>query len=206
MARSRSNTDWVVAGGKPGEVGWCTRCGTGLTIGLPQPVPVLTAAMKAFVGIHKSCKPGNNFEQPAQTPDEWIAGRDTGRSSATIWSVMTGKPTHYSGFDAPYDPADFGRCFEDWQRLWWRETTLILSSDGYYMSPGDIEAEITERGHPVAWGDPKKILPSGYKSWAHFHEVNHSEEGPNGILRRRIGGNCIGHGAGTWDLIVGEFC
>lgn len=41
----------------------------------------------------------------------WLAGGDTGTSSITIWSVMTGwsmpdgrDPSH------PHDPADFGRC------------------------------------------------------------------------------------------------
>jgi hypothetical protein len=38
-----------------------------------------------------------------------------------------------------------------------------------------------------------------------FHRDNESVEGPNGLLRAAIGGSCIGHGEGTWDLITGEF-
>lgn len=45
-----------------------------------------------------------------------------------------------------------------------------------------------------------------YENEAHFHEVNHSMRGPNGLLRRKIDGeHCIGHGEGTWDLCVGEY-
>jgi hypothetical protein len=38
-----------------------------------------------------------------------------------------------------------------------------------------------------------------------FLEANQAERGPNGLLRSQIGRGCIGHGSGTWDLIVGEF-
>jgi len=39
----------------------------------------------------------------------WFQGHDTGTSSETIWSVMTGYPIQRA--DAPWDPADFGRCY-----------------------------------------------------------------------------------------------
>ena len=39
----------------------------------------------------------------------WFRGFDTGVSSLTIWSVMTGHPVQNTGI--PYDPADFGRCY-----------------------------------------------------------------------------------------------
>lgn len=39
----------------------------------------------------------------------WIAGRDTGVSSKTIWSVMMGVTPEYAG--EPSDPDDFGRCY-----------------------------------------------------------------------------------------------
>jgi hypothetical protein len=41
--------------------------------------------------------------------DAWICGCDTGTSSKTIFSVMTGSPTGRA--DIPYDPDDFGRCY-----------------------------------------------------------------------------------------------
>ena len=35
---------------------------------------------------------------------------------------------------------------------------------------------------------------------------NNAEHGPNGLVRSKIDGHhCIGHGAGTWDLEVGDF-
>lgn len=38
----------------------------------------------------------------------WFAGSDTGTSSKTIWSVMTGR--RVDRVDIPYDADDFGRC------------------------------------------------------------------------------------------------
>lgn len=43
------------------------------------------------------------------------------------------------------------------------------------------------------------------RTWEEFHRINHSEEGPNGLLRHKIYRDCIGHGEGTWDLLTGEF-
>ena len=46
----------------------------------------------------------------------------------------------------------------------------------------------------------------GYASEADFHAKNHSERGPNDLLRRQIDGrHCVGHGDGTWDYIQGDF-
>jgi len=39
----------------------------------------------------------------------WICGHDTGTSSKTIFSVMTGVEAIRA--DVPYDPGDFGRCY-----------------------------------------------------------------------------------------------
>lgn len=102
--------DWVVVGGRPGESSHCRRCGNGLTIGT-QRVEVATAAMKAFVKIHAACRPGTYKETPAATPHQWLTGRDTGTSSLTIFSAMTGLPSPHGDYDVPYDPDDFGRCY-----------------------------------------------------------------------------------------------
>ena len=54
------------------------------------------------------------------------------------------------------------------------------------------------------WLDPTP--PIIYCSEENFHQINQSERGPSGLLRRQIDGEfCIGHGAGTWDLCIGEF-
>jgi hypothetical protein len=38
------------------------------------------------------------------------------------------------------------------------------------------------------------------------YDANSAERGPRGLVRAIIDGrHCIGHGEGTWDLIIGEF-
>lgn len=111
MKRRAKKGDWVVVGGKPGELGYCTRCGEGLSINLPQRLEVITAAMTAFAKAHSTCPEGEYHEKPATSLDEWVNGRDTGVSSATIYSAITGLPSPYQRFDVPHDPGDFGRCY-----------------------------------------------------------------------------------------------
>ena len=107
----KSKAEWVVAGGKVGELAHCSRCGTGLNLGGSQPIPIVVAACDAFVELHKHCQPGDYKQKPAQTPREWADGRDTGVSSMTISSVMENQPSRYGHYAIPYDPADFGRCY-----------------------------------------------------------------------------------------------
>jgi len=48
----------------------------------------------------------------SMTPMEWLMGGDTGISSKTILSAMTGTPmTGGFGPDIPGDGVDFGRCY-----------------------------------------------------------------------------------------------
>lgn len=118
----KAKTDWVVLGGKPGEIGYCSRCGEGLSISLPQRFEIVTACMREFVKIHAGCEPGKYHEKPAMTPDEWAHGRDTGTSSLTIYHVMTGKPSPHGDYCVPWDPSDFGRCYRLLQLFpAWRE-------------------------------------------------------------------------------------
>jgi len=46
---------------------------------------------------------------------EWLASRDTGTSSKTMFSAITGIPV--DGYDVPYDIADVGRCVRMLRRL-----------------------------------------------------------------------------------------
>jgi hypothetical protein len=83
----------------------------------------------------------------------WLTeGGDTGTSSLTIWSVMTGLaiPTLHGGndrrADVPHDPADFGRChrlldlFPQWRKR------LAEVADRYPEWSGLVDAwdELTE--------------------------------------------------------------
>ena len=111
MGRRERKGDWVVMGGKPGEVAYCTRCGEGLTLVLPLHMEVFLAASHAFVKVHSHCPAGKYIEKPVVTPEEWAASRDTGTSSLTIYSAITGKPSHHRGYGVPHDPDDFGRCY-----------------------------------------------------------------------------------------------
>ena len=39
-----------------------------------------------------------------------------------------------------------------------------------------------------------------------FLKDNYAVEGPNGLLRHKIdGSHCIGHGEGTWNLLISDF-
>jgi hypothetical protein len=37
------------------------------------------------------------------------------------------------------------------------------------------------------------------------YERNQGEPGPRGLVRHKIGGLCVAHGEGTYDIMVGEF-
>lgn len=106
-------------------------------------------------------------------------------------------------------PDDDGRPsnFAEWMTLLEHEVgsgrARIEDEYGSDHSFEEMRARITDRSFSrVAPRDP----PAHYPTWADFHEQNHSEPGPNGLMRARIDGkHCIGHGPGTWDYIVGEF-
>jgi hypothetical protein len=92
-----------------------------------------------------------------------------------------------------------------WKARWKQPHSAIITNGDEVVSPEKMLAIITAR----QW--PQKAKPQGYKDWAQFHAINHSEQGPNGLIRCRVEGTveghgCVGHGDGTWDLIAGEFC
>jgi hypothetical protein len=89
-----------------------------------------------------------------------------------------------------------------WQLRWGqREAQIRAQGEEVVLTPEQMLAIITKRSWPER---PKPGHP--YTNWAHFHLRNHSETGPNGLVRHKIDGeHCIGHGEGTWDLMIGEF-
>lgn len=97
-------------------------------------------------------------------------------------------------------PEESTMNLEDWKQDW--RGKQIVDEYGRKLTPDEMLAVITDR-HWL-----RRDEPLGYKDWAEFHRINHSEEGPNGLLRHRIGdlqSGCVAHGEGTWDYIVGEF-
>jgi hypothetical protein len=109
----------------------CLNCGERHTIAYPVEMRMLSETLKAFSRIHKPCKPRPNPERERNdtwsdttqcTPQEWIDGVDTGVSSATIWSTLSGRPTPFRDHGIPHDPSDFGRCYRLLKRIdGWRE-------------------------------------------------------------------------------------
>lgn len=96
--------------------------------------------------------------------------------------------------------------FKSPQQYWPRiadEYGSTLSLDEWL---GVVTGRGVDRGWPDNWWDQGVAGRSWYTSEEDFHRKNHSERGPNGLLRRRVNGEyCIGHGEGTWDYCVGEF-
>lgn len=85
---------------------------------------------------------------------------------------------------------------QDWEERW-REGGTIRDEYGRGIPRGEMINIIRVRGNM-----PEGRPPTLTWDWM---DVNHAAPGPNGLVRHRVEGNCIGHGAGTWDLLVGEF-
>lgn len=91
------------------------------------------------------------------------------------------------------------RDWPDWQRaivtgaeLGWR----VVDEYGRGTTLMELADIIENRGWPQS---------PGAHSLFDF-ERNKAELGPNGLVRSKVDGrHCVGHGDGTWDLVVGEF-
>jgi len=100
-------------------------------------------------------------------------------------------------------PGDNINTLDDWRALWSKPGAFIRDEYGEQITAQQMNKIITERGREFNWARPNWW--GHYQSEAQFHGMNHSERGPKGLLRYRIGAHCIGHGEGTWDYIKGEF-
>lgn len=90
----------------------------------------------------------------------------------------------------------------DWQEMFARPGSKIEDEYGDRVSAEEMLEDISARkGYEDAWEE----VPYPYNTWGDFHQKNHSQQGPDNLLRSKINEHCIGHGAGTWDLFVGEF-
>lgn len=104
-------------------------------------------------------------------------------------------------FSLHVEPESEIHDLEDWKRLFNEPGAVIKDEYGDTLEASYLLKIITERGSNAKW----ESEPYGYPSWAAFHAQNHSEPGPNGILRHQVGSHCVKHGEGTWDCIRGEF-
>lgn len=89
---------------------------------------------------------------------------------------------------------------DDWIAIF-ESGQVIQDEYGRFVSAKKMISNIAERGRKEKWEEK----PYSYPSWEAFHQDNHSQRGPNGLLRHRIGNHCNGHGDGTYDYIQGEF-
>ncbi len=94
---------------------------------------------------------------------------------------------------------------DDWKRLWDEPGAKIKDEYDCEIGQNEMLYVITDR----SWKEPlteERAKRQGYASLKAFLDMNHAERGPNNLLRHRLDpDHCIGHGAGTWDLIPREF-
>lgn len=88
----------------------------------------------------------------------------------------------------------------DWVQAWSQPDTRIKDEYGTELTPHEMMCCITLRGRePIT-------SPPGYNSWDEFHQKNFSIMGLGNLLYPEVDGyQCVGHGMGTWALLVGEF-
>lgn len=100
---------------------------------------------------------------------------------------------------------------DDWLHMLRSNHAVITDEYGQSVSFTDLVAVITDRRslHPAIDSVRELVWHGVYSSVENFLDANHAEFGLNGLVRSRIEnfarGGCVGHGAGTWDYVVGEF-
>ena len=94
------------------------------------------------------------------------------------------------------------KTLSDWREIWSKPEVIIKNEYGETVSPDGMEMIITKR-EGTEW---KKFPMYGYRDIPDFLEKNHAMPGPKNLVRHKIDQhNCIGHGKGTWDYLVGDF-
>jgi hypothetical protein len=95
---------------------------------------------------------------------------------------------HVGAGDEDSAPTDL----DGWRERWNRPGSAIVDEYGEVVTPEEMERRVTDR-----WWHRRGDFD---------YASNSAVMGPNGLARHRIDGRfCIGHGEGTWDLLVGEF-
>lgn len=83
---------------------------------------------------------------------------------------------------------------DDWTTKIVEDGWSIENEYGNEVSPSEMLFRITERARvkPLDWSEVDLAR-------------NYAVEGPNNLVRHKLGYGCVGHGEGTWDYIEGEF-
>ena len=89
-------------------------------------------------------------------------------------------------------PEDGINDLADWEARW--TAGEIRDEYGGVILPAAMRNTVTDR----SWATRCQLPPEWYGQ-------NYAEPGPKNLARHKIGHGCVGHGEGTWDLIVGEF-
>lgn len=92
-------------------------------------------------------------------------------------------------------PEEDLKFLKDWEERWARKGNTIHDEYSRLISPSEMFAIITDRSWPIRENFTGDV---GYPG-------RNAEWGPRGLLRAKLGGNCVAHGSGTWDMIKGEF-
>lgn len=82
----------------------------------------------------------------------------------------------------------------DWKKLFENPENKIYNEEDDIVSPDEMIKIITKRS-----------FTNNTSPREDFYKKHRLERGPNGLVRHEIGRFCIGHGEGTYDLVIGEF-
>lgn len=148
----------------------------------------------------------NYYFKPAQTCDKcgncnYTYRYHIGKSSGGWCFSLHVKQTLYID-DAIIDINDF----EDWKNVFFEQPGIIVDEYNTPISYRQMIKIIESR----SWLKPNETEED---RWTYllqhrpsFFEKNQCTKGPAGLIRHKIDNRyCIGHGEGTWDLMIGEF-
>lgn len=104
-------------------------------------------------------------------------------------------------------PAEGLNDLDDWVARWSLPDAAILDEYNRTVSTVEMFRIITERSHPPPPVDGRTAQERDQR--VRYLRENYAEEGPNGLLRHSLMRGDMrdmkGRGAGTWDLLEGDF-
>lgn len=136
---------------------------------------------------------------------------DVFRNNLERWRDFLSPLDHPEATDVLHiGKSSFGWCFAlriyprmgirdlgDWSPWLMSPERVIIDEYGDRVEFLKLYETITARSHPTR-GPQQAPDPSWLAS-------NRASAGPMGLARHTLGYGCVGHGAGTWDLVEGYF-